>query len=400
MKQSNRARRVGLVLPSVLSVIVPVFALFACAKTPSAAANARPGPNGFPNDFIDVNRYALTDSSLSATEVKNPSTSYERDPNGLDYGDINNWFILPSRKTSNIDVFLIYPTIVFDEEKPDFISADDPALRENVENWVKDNVSPVFAGLNVNFYMPKYRQMNGKALGGGAANVAQKVNSVPKADVFNAFDFYLKHMNNFHDYIVFSHSQGSMLNGALMSEFASKYESPDVQKLMLCSYIIGYGLDDKILTASPYKPSTAPDDLNTLVSWNTATRSEVTSGKIRGIWGDETTVAVNPITFMAGGDAVPAGQNGFSLLQYFDDLVPIHVAGGLTGAQVVRPSETGRGFGGQVVLVDIDEHSFLTGGTIEFLDNFGLGYSHKWDIPLFAGSLRNNIIHRLKLAAN
>jgi hypothetical protein len=398
MKQSDSIRpRGGKILIIALSAFAIIFAVCACAKIPEAAvSNADLGP--IPGSFIDVDAYGLSGSSLSAAEIKNPSTSYINDSNGLDYSDRNNWFILPDRKTSDIDVFVIYPTIILDSEKPDFVPADDAALREGVERWVKDNVAPVFAGLNVNVYMPKYRQLNGKVFGSSEREtILRQIKSIPQSDIFNAFDFYLKNMNNFHRYIMFSHSQGSLLNGILMSEFARAYESPDVQKLMQCSYMIGYALNDEFLKSSPYKPSSAPDDLNTLVSWNTATKSEATGDKIRLIWGDETTVAVNPITFMSNGEAVPAARNGVSIMPYFNDLVPVQVDGGLTGAQALRPSDIGGAFGGQIVLIDLDEKSFLSSNDIAFIDGIHLGYSHQWDITLFAGSLRNNVIHRLNL---
>ncbi|MDR1470664.1 MAG: DUF3089 domain-containing protein [Spirochaetaceae bacterium] len=400
MKQSNCYSRLmrGIILTGVL--LVAVLALCSCATKQDPAPDQTAAPS-VPDRVIDVNRYALTPSSLSATDIKNPATSYVPDPAGLDYRDRNNWFILPSRKTSNIDVFLIYPTLILDDEKPDFIPADDADLREKAELWVADTVSPVFAGLNVNIYMPKYRQLNGKAFGKSDRDtLLQWIKSIPKTDIYNAFDFYLKNMNNFHQYIMFSHSQGSLLNGVLMSEFASRYESPDVQKLMLCSYMIGYALGDEFLSASPYKPSQTADDLNTLVSWNTATKSEVAGDKIRMIWGDETAVAVNPITFMANGDAVPAARNGVSIMNYFGDLTAVQVDRGLTGAQVVRPRDRGGAFGGQLVLIDLDETSFLSPGAIAYLDSIRLGFSHTWDITLFAGALRNNIIQRLNLKAN
>jgi hypothetical protein len=401
MKKVNgkRQRRGNIPIICALWVLVSLFALYACAKTEDAVTVMQDGTS-VPHSFIDINRYALTDSSLSATEIKNPSTSYVPDSNGLDYSDRNNWFILPNRKTSNIDVFLIYPTVILDSGKPDFVPPDDADLREKVERWVKDSVSPVFGGLNVNIYMPKYRQLNGKIFGEAEQeDIAQRIRSTPKTDIFNAFDFYLKNMNHFNKYIMFSHSQGSVLNGLLMSEFASLYESPEVQKLMLCSYIIGYALDEGFLSISPYKASRTADDLNTLVSWNTATKSEVASDKIRFIWGDETAVAVNPITFMANGDTVPASRNGVSIMDYFGDLTSVQVNGGLTGAQVVRPSDRGGAFRGQVVLIDLEESSFLTSEDIAFMDNVRLGYSHQWDIQLFTGTLRNNIIQRLGLKA-
>ncbi|MDR0639831.1 MAG: DUF3089 domain-containing protein [Spirochaetaceae bacterium] len=397
MKQSQRKwSQRGNVLTDALWVVLLLAALCSCAKTQDAAPSVMDAP-AVPYSFIDINRYGLTNSALPAGEIKNPSTSYVPDSNGLDYRDRNNWFILPTRKTSDIDVFLIYPTVVLDSEKPDFVPADDAAMRELVERWVKDNVSPVFAGLNVNIYMPKYRQLNGKVFSTAELDtILQQIEGTPKADIFNAFDFYLKNMNNFHRYIMFSHSQGSSMNGLLMSEFASRYESPDVQKLMVCSYLIGYALNDEILNASPYKPSLRADDINTLVSWNTATKSEVESDKVRFIWGDETTVAVNPITFMANGDAVPASRNGVSIMEYFGDLTSVQVDGGLTGAQVVRPSDRGGVFGGQLVLIDLDEKSFFSDEMIAYIDSLRLGYAHQWDIMLFVETLRNNIIRRLK----
>jgi hypothetical protein len=121
MKQVNeKLRRRGSALLRALWMLVPLFALNSCAKTQESAPDTQSG-SFVPHSFIDINRYGLTESFLSAGEIKNLSTSYIPDSNGLDYSDRNNWFILPDRKTSNVDVFLIYPTLILDSGEPDFI---------------------------------------------------------------------------------------------------------------------------------------------------------------------------------------------------------------------------------------------------------------------------------------
>ncbi|MDR1712468.1 MAG: DUF3089 domain-containing protein [Propionibacteriaceae bacterium] len=315
----------------------------------------------------------------------------------MDYSIPENWYLHPERPIPGApDVFVITPTFVFDPGKPTYLRPDDPEYLAGNEEFATIAVRPVFDTLAVNVWMPKYHQVNGAHLVGADDPMSIFFNGGPTpvtADIFNAFT----HLTSFGDspIIVFSHSQGSILNGYLLTVLLP--ELPETTQTRLAAdYLIGWGLNDTILERTRYRASTSPTDTGTIISWNTATCSEVAT-KHRATWGDASTRAVNPITFDTTSEPISAAENGRSLLCYHDDPTP-RLTAGLTGARLLRPSDEGGLFAGQVVLVDVDERTFRDEESICGQDKTNLGYTHHWDISLFVDTINHNLRQRLGIA--
>ncbi|MDR1851130.1 MAG: DUF3089 domain-containing protein [Propionibacteriaceae bacterium] len=315
-------------------------------------------------------------------------------PDGLDYEKQENW--VSQGGEGVIDVFAIAPTFVFDPDKPVYTPIDDPEYVAGMQEFADIAINPVFDGLDVNIWYPKYRQVNGAHLL-IADPVTRFFDGRPQLvlqDVFNAFEWFMAHRDPRRRFVIYSHSQGSIIQGFMLTQFLPVYLPKEQQALFGAGYLIGWGLNSAIADHTPFPPSISPTDTGTIISWNTCTRSEL--GKVRATWGDATTVAVNPITFDRTEDCIPADDNGQSVLGYFDEPTP-RVQEHLTGARLVVPAELGGVFPGQLVLVDIDEHSFRDEASIAGQDESMLGYTHHWDISLFAGSIRANFVKRFGL---
>ncbi|MDR1432716.1 MAG: DUF3089 domain-containing protein [Propionibacteriaceae bacterium] len=314
----------------------------------------------------------------------------------MDYSDPNSWFIAPTsgRSADAPDVFVIAPTFVFDPARPVYVDIADPEYLDGNEEFASIAVHPVFDGLDVNVWLPKYRQVNGGHLGSVPDPMTLFWDDGPQPvaqDVFDAFSFFLLNRSDA-PFVIFSHSQGSILNVYLLAGLLPML--PEQTRAQLgVDYLIGWGLTDAVLNKTAYPASTSPTDTGTIVSWNTATPSEV-AGKYRATWGDASTRAVNPITFDTREEYVPASKNGRSVLRYFDEKEN-RVQPGVTGARLVRPTASGGVFAGQVVALDLDEHSFRSESSITEQDASQLGYTHHWDISLFADSIRANLQTRL-----
>ncbi|MDR1831122.1 MAG: DUF3089 domain-containing protein [Fusobacteriaceae bacterium] len=316
-------------------------------------------------------------------------------PDGLSYDDRENWSLFEHSPTKPYDAFIIPPTMIFDAEKPRYIDIKDEIYLSGVAEFKSVAVDTVFKDTPFNLYMPKYRQLNPGTLTDEAKlrqfwQDIQNDGLLPIRDVLNAFDYYLKNVNHGRPFVIFSHSQGSVTNAAILALYLPRYVTKAQQRQLIASYLVGIGLTDLVLQSTIYQASTSPTDVNTIVSWNTATKSEV-QNKYRITWGDKTTRAVNPLTFTSDRAYVEAARNPMSFLRWFESDKLVGKAG-LTGAQIVKSPLSS----GDVVLVDIGEADFLTPEQIASEDDYDLGYTHHWDISLFAESVRENLILRAK----
>jgi hypothetical protein len=308
-------------------------------------------------------------------------SSYTASAYGLNYSEADNWYLLPSAANSNgtsgdasaaIDVFIVYPTLTADTSKGIYIlNQHDPMMDAGVQEFLEQSVHPVFDGLAVNIYMPRYRQYNGAGYYGvGFEEAVAAYAGLPRADIYNAYDYYLKHYNQGRDFVLFSHSQGSALAGFLLSDYTSRYLPESTAARMQIAYMTGWGLTAKVLENSPYPASKSPTDRGTIASWNCATPAEATGDYDRFTWGDATTVAVNPQTFSL--------QDG-------------------SRARIVRPADQGGSFAGQVVEVLEPLDSYSSESISQVMDGINLGYAHIYDITLFAPEIRANLQERLGL---
>jgi pimeloyl-ACP methyl ester carboxylesterase len=259
---------------------------------------------------------AASDGSSGDADEAGEATSFTPFAEGLDYGEQGNWYSLPESPTADIDVFVIYPTVVGDEnEAPYVMDVSSPNMAAGVRFFAERALAPILDGLDVNVYIPKYRQFNAS---GYRDTSFVKANSAylsyPRADIYNAYDYYLNNLSGGRDHIVISHSQGSALALMLLSDYAGKYEPKEMRSRMKAAYMPGWGLTDAVLTGSPYLPTATPDDVSTLISWNAATEEEATGDYDRFTWGNETTRSTNPVSWTADTKRASAKDNLVSIV--------------------------------------------------------------------------------------
>jgi hypothetical protein len=315
-------------------------------------------------------------SSIFARMVVSNSISkmistYIRGADGLDYSDEANWYQLPaSPKPGALNVFVVYPTVTADSSKyPYILNQNDPEMISGIDEFMLKSIQPVFDGLNVNIYVPKYRQFNGSYYSGNSyMQAVSEISGLPRTDIYNAFDYFLRNYNDNGNYMLIGHSQGAALVSFLVSDFAMRFASEATLNKMLLAVIAGWGLVKTTLQDSPYKFSRSPSDKNVILSWNTATAKEVHGNYDRFTWGDETTVSSNPTTFTDK----PS-----------------------TKARVVRPSSLGGTFPGEVLLINLPDFDYTTDEINRVMDNVNLGYAHVYDISLFVDEIRSNLKARL-----
>ncbi len=299
------------------------------------------------------------------------------------YADRNNWVIRDERKTgTDYDVFYIYPTLAGKAETPEMEWENDPKLQQKITGFANAQTYGIF-GKKVRVFSPYLHQLT-------YASVMKimKKRPLPKAEwkhfergmkeTVNAFRYYLKHYNQGRPYILLGHSQGSMDLYYLLKHCPEI----SVKNGFTVAYLTGLPHCRTEQIGRDFGPriraSQNADDLGVIAVWNTQNaqaNAEFMAGK--GCY------CINPLNWRT--DAVPAGRE-LHIRAYFYDY--------RTG----KAMEKSKMFGARVdpargvLIVDLPSDSVWDAKGF-----MGKGIFHMNDIWFFAGNIRANAEHRVRL---
>jgi len=221
------------------------------------------------------------------------------------YSDANNWLAAPVHPTKSVDIFYLYPTVwnKVNKNEPNICSIDNPTMLKGAKIAYTFQATAFEPAGNV--FVPYYRQVDAEYCLRLPIDEQTKVlGGAPKADVFAAFDYYIRNYNNKRPFIIAGHSQGSNIMIYLLAEYMKNY--PDVYKRMVAAYVIGYAVTTDYLAENPHlKFATGPDDTGVIISWNTEA-SEIYC--TNPVWLPHS-VAINPITWTRSDAPATATQN-------------------------------------------------------------------------------------------
>lgn len=186
-----------------------------------------------------------------------------------DYSKPEHWLKLPTSTPLEVDIFYLYPTSWArkDSTEPIVCELDNASLiKGSLSSYNRSATAFETVG---NIYAPFYRQADANyTLALPLAEQEKIIGGIPKADVFAAFDYYIKHYNNGRPFILAGHSQGSNILIYLLSEYMAK--NPDVYKRMVAAYVIGFSVTTDYLAKNPHlKFAEGPDDTGVIISYNT-----------------------------------------------------------------------------------------------------------------------------------
>ncbi len=281
-----------------------------------------------------------------------------------DYSDLSNWASLPSSIQKDVDVFFVYPTLFGGTGQMNMDIQND-TMRQLVQAALLKQ-SAVFKK-KCNVYAPYYRQM---AMDGLAMNEDErnKYLSVGMADVYLAFDHYLKHFNEGRPFILAGHSQGSQI---LINLMIDKFDDPVLMNKMVAAYVIGYSVTDDDLAQNEWlKIAESDGDIGVIITYNTqaenATGSPVLLSKAN---------CVNPLNWKNTSEyadrALNSGAVFFKDNGAIDSIVP------------------------QFTDAWIDENGALAVGTPNIqtysTSGFPRGVYHKYDYSFFFNNLMENV---------
>ncbi len=168
----------------------------------------------------------------------------------LDWSDSTLWYDGGNRLTAidekRPDVFYLLPTCLFawtDADGKQHYNAD-PKNAEHRNAWVlsAELADTIFA-TKANLFLPYYRQ---STFGIPDSVMTEAAHQVAVDDVTDAFDYYIKHLNNGRKFILAGFSQG----GNMVTEVL-KHMDDETYKRLVAAYVIGFSVTAEDTLAQP-----------------------------------------------------------------------------------------------------------------------------------------------------
>lgn len=297
-----------------------------------------------------------------------------------DYSKQCHWLSLPTSCRKAVDVFYLYPTTVqtFDEDEKHVCKIDNVSMVAGANISLRVQAS-AFETVG-NIYAPYYRQANITVLSLPAKEKDSIMESIPKSDVFAAFDYYIQNYNLGRPFLLASHSQGSTLMLYLLSEYMK--EHPNVYHRMIAAYVIGYSVTLETLAQNPHlKFAEGPDDTGVIISYNTEAPGVEEQNPVLS----PGSIAINPINWTREETLATAQENlGSQLISKEGEVLA--TVKNYADACVNKTR-------GVLICSTIDANTLPSG-------IFPKGVYHSFDYPFYFYNIRENAANRTKIFLN
>ena len=204
-----------------------------------------------------------------------PTTSFDSNdvPPAPDYANENAWVtraeVCPANESDPLaaerpaDVFFVHPTSYFGG--PWNAAYDDVAVAANTDELVVGVQAAPFQ-VACRIFAPRYRQMTYGAFSSHDITSARAAAAVAYLDIEAAFDHYLHHYNMGRPFFLASHSQGTLHATRLLQ---GRLDGSAEAGRCVAAYLIGMAIPITIAdNLKSFRPSAAPEQTHTLVSWN------------------------------------------------------------------------------------------------------------------------------------
>jgi hypothetical protein len=309
------------------------------------------------------------------------SCNKDENPAGIiptDYSLAEHWLSLPANPQKTVDVFYLYPTCWTPDSLTNSIycTVDNPSMLKGAA-FVYSVQATAFEPVG-NIYAPFYRQLNAAlAQSKTEAERWELADNLPVADVFAAFDYYIRNYNHGRPFILAGHSQGSHMMLFLLSRYMK--ENPEVYSRMIAAYAIGYPLTASFLATNKHlKFAEGPDDLGVIVSFNTQSPNVMPGGNI--IMTDSVGMVINPVNWKRDETPAPASESLGSFMPGQGNVFVKVPAFADARVDLTK---------GVLVCSSVDENALYQPAS-----NMGLGVYHSWDFPFYYFNIRENAERR------
>ena len=303
------------------------------------------------------------------TSLGLPALDLNTQPIGPDYSKPEGWLVKPVTPSEAIDVFFVYPTVLFNDT--DWImDTRAPSDRDAAMEMVKTQAS-VFTG-KANIYAPMYRQLNLSALTMDDTLIAP-LHALSHNDVWRALTYYLKYENKGRPFFLAGHSQGSLILTDLLLEH---WGSTGAENRFVAALLIGWSLTpDELKTNSFVRMCESSSQTGCVISYNTMAKGlQSLSPTLK-----KNALAVNPLSWSIDGAFIPAEKNIGAT--FFDKDGTVKTYPHFTSAQIVD--------GALIVQPTSLDLVTVKGG------HFPEGVYHAFDYNLFYENLKENILERI-----
>ena len=299
--------------------------------------------------------------------------------NKIDYSNPKHWLSLPDFKDKQADVFYLYPTswIKNNPSEPDICELDNPSLLEGSAITYKAQASAFETSCNI--YAPYYRQASIECFLETTEKIRDVFLQAPLPDAIDAFEYYIKYLNNGRPFLLAGHSQGSAILLSILARYMKEHSG--VYKRMIAAYIIGCPVTKPFLSKFTHlKFAEGADDTCVIISYNTEA-PEIHGRNIA--WLPES-ITINPITWTCEETHASEEQNlGSLIIDEQWNILESNVKN-YADARVDKKR-------GVVVCSTVNAEMLDFGNPL-----FPRGVYHSFDYPFYYYNLRENAAERIR----
>jgi len=286
----------------------------------------------------------------------------------VDYSDKNNWAFYPQVSEHEVDIFFIAPTSGKDESYN--MKMDDEGYKNSfvgataMEKGIYDT--------KADFYAPFYRQVSLECYDLAEAD-REKYLKIAYKDIDDAFNYYLKNINNGRPYILAGFSQGGDMIKRLLEN------NKGIDDRMIAAYAIGWNFtEEDIKKYKNIKMAQGADDTGVVVSFC----SESPEYNGTSIIAPNGTVGINPLNWRTDSEVADKELNTGACFTNYSGVILAEIPK-LCGAYL---DETR----GTLKVTDVTSADYPAG--LGFLED---GNYHLYDYQFFYRNLQENVETRI-----
>ena len=279
------------------------------------------------------------------------------------WSDPSNWYD-DGREVDEClaDVFYLVSTDIVSAREEDGSPTYMAAITDADRAMISPEMAKVAKGMgdSLNFFSPYYSQFTLEALD-LAPDAYKDIESTVLEDVWEAFSFYLEHLNNGRPFALVGFSQGAMY----IPELIARMDDAQYSR-MSGAYMMGYRISSDDLKRPHLRAASGADDLGSVVSFNSVASKDAFWPLVNG----GAVTCINPLNWKT--DSTPASMlyNGKELTFHIDTDINSIIVDGTDPAEFDFP----------------------------MLERYcGKGNLHHWDRKFYADAIRDNILHRTAL---
>lgn len=290
---------------------------------------------------------------------------------GIDYSKEENWAYYGLGKDNAADLFLICPTVDMGGDGNYNMSMSDEKIKENFVGAL--NMEKGIYEDSTTMYAPYYRQMTFPVYSMTDEEMKPYLD-IAYRDIADAFEYYIKKLNDGRPLILAGFSQGSQLLLMLMQEY---FDKPEYSDKLIAAYCIGWRVTEEDLANYPHlKMAQSADDTGVIVSFNSEAIGVKDSVLVpEGV----KTIGINPLNWKTDNTFADKSLNkGACFTNYSGDIkseVPQ-----FTGAYLDEKR-------GTLIVTDVEPSEYST-------SLFEDGVYHLYDYQFFFRNLEENVALR------